>query len=187
MDPEQTLTDDEMKQLKNMGPLTDYQKTSLEYDAMEDVWQERSDNANEGKKFISMSIESAKLEKLKSCPMVEAQKEALKIMEAARKDLIDGLMNQAKDKVDDTIKKNEEEAEKKAEEEAEKEEKKDKNKNDKVNGDGNQSQPLDSKAAKDLQESAAKQDKIKSEIKNAINKLNLPEDDTKGIEVDNKV
>ena len=40
------LTEEEMKRLENMGPLTDYQKGAIEYGAMEQVWLQRIDRGS---------------------------------------------------------------------------------------------------------------------------------------------
>ncbi|BCN29602.1 hypothetical protein [Anaeromicropila herbilytica] len=104
MDPNQTLTDDEMNQLKQMGPLTEYQKNAIEYDAMQQIWQKRADDAlneraNEGK-----SIEAIKLGRLKTHEMLDCQKEAADIIDKVNKEILGDLYKEAKDKLDDKIK-----------------------------------------------------------------------------------
>lgn len=170
------MTKEDYKQLKNIGPLTDYQKEAVKTDAMEYIWQKRVDNAANGIHSIDMTITGLKLEKLKTHPMVDAQKEASDIIESATNDIISTLIQQAKDKVDDTIETNKEKTEKQQEEKDKKD--KEAGKADNVN----HSTDI-TKTAMDQSD----QQKLIDNIKQAADKQKMLEDDIKGIVVDEKV
>ncbi len=116
------LTEEEQRKLSSMGPLTEYQKTALQYDAMTKIWEDRIDNLNNGISNVTKSIISIKLELLKTHPMVDAQKEAAKILEAAVKETLGMLVDDAKDKVIEEQEKQAEEVKKKQEKKQEEEE-----------------------------------------------------------------
>lgn len=173
MDPFSTLTEDEKIQLSNIGKLTEYQKSALEYYTMEDVWQERFDNASKGMVNEGQSIIAIKLELLKSHPMTDAQKEAAKIMEAANKEVLATILQQAKEHIDEKMEEEKEAAKKQAEE---LDEKKIKDKD-----------PSVEKTRKDMneiQEFDSEQEKMHTELKHVIEKMNVIEEDLKGIVVD---
>lgn len=173
MDPDATLSEDELERLSGMGPLTEYQKSALEYDTMEETWQERYDNAKKGKVFEGQSIVAIKLALLKSHPMTDAQKEAAKIMEAANQEVVNTILQQAKDNIDDDIEKKKEEAEKEAKEQEEKEASSEDKELEKVN-----------KRIELIQEADKDQEKLQTDLKNIIDKMKIMDEDVKGILVD---
>lgn len=172
-DPFAILTEEEMNQLNNIKELTEYQKSALEYDTMEEVWQERFDNASKGIVNEGQSIIAIKLALLKSHPMTDAQIEAAKIMEAANKELAAIILQQAKEHVDEKLAEEKEAARKKAEELEEEEAKGKDNGVNKVK-----------KEINELQESDSEQDKLQTELTNVIEKMKAIEEDLKGIIVD---
>ncbi len=173
MDPFATLTEDEMNQLSNIKELTEYQKSALEYDTMEETWQERFDNASKGIVNEGQSIIAIKLELLKSHPMTDAQIEAAKIMEAANKEVVATILQQTKENIDEKLKEEKEAAEKQAEELEEKEAK------DKEYGLNKVKKDI-----KEIQESDSEQEKLHTELINVIEKMKAIEEDLKGILVD---
>jgi len=176
MDGAQTLSDDEMEQLKNMGPLTDYQKAALEYDSMEEVWQQRVDDAKQGIASEGQTIVGIKLALLKSHPMTEAQKEAAKIMEAANKDVIGMIIQQAKDHTDEEMDKNVEKAEKQAEKQ-----------DDSVSEKEDTDQSKEISNTEQLQQADKDKDKLLTDLKNIIKKQNIIEEDIKGLILDEQI
>lgn len=84
--------------------------------------------AREEAKARNMAVEDIMVERLKSHGMVDAQKEADDIMEAAGKEILSEIMNEAKDQVDEKLEEEKEKAEelkqKKEEEQERLEEKK---------------------------------------------------------------
>lgn len=116
------LTAKELARLGEMPPMTSYQKTILHLDEMEDAWKKRYDDAGKEVKMIHQGIEESKVERLKSSPMVTAQKASEKILEEASKEVIGMLKQDAIDHIDEKleeIKKKAEEIEKKKEEQEE--------------------------------------------------------------------
>lgn len=67
------LSEDQMTQLKEMGPLTEYQKSALQYDSMQQIWQQRVDDAQAGITNEAKTITAINLDRLKKHPMVDAQ------------------------------------------------------------------------------------------------------------------
>ena len=96
-----SVTEEDMEKLENMGPLTDYQRDSLELDAAKEVWQNLKEDAIAAHKGESSKIQGINLERLKSDPMVGAQKEAQAIKDAAKDSIIAMLREEAKDKIDE--------------------------------------------------------------------------------------
>lgn len=116
---DEVLTEEEQKKLSSMGPLTEYQKAALQYDSMAKTLEKRMDDLKKGIVNDSKSIISIKLELLKTHPMVDAQKEAVKILEAATRETMGRIIDEAKDKFDEEQEKQAEEAKKKQKEEQE--------------------------------------------------------------------
>lgn len=210
------LTDEELERLNNMGPLTEYQKTALEYDSIAKEWQKRSDAAVEVIKIQQNTKTAVKLERLKSDPMVDAKKTAEEILEEASEEVVGMLTDEAKDHVDEVVKENnekiEENQEKKAEQQAEKlkAELEDKMEEilreklqDKTDGNNeekekhateeylamNYGSDLINKATdmSKLQRADNDQKKLQSDIKIIMVEQKLLEDDLKGVEVDEKI
>lgn len=173
MHPFATLTEDEMNQLSNIKELTEYQKSALEYDTMEEVWQERFNNASMGIVNEGQSIISIKLELLKSHPMTDAQIEAAKIMEAANKEVVATILQQAKEYIDEKLEEEKEAAKKQAEELEEKEPK-----------DKDYDLKEVKKDIKEIQEADSEQEKLQTELTKVIEKMKAIEEDLKGILVD---
>ncbi len=127
-------------------------------------------------------IRGTRLERLKKDPMVGAGKQAEKIMEAASKEIVGMLMDEAKDHIDEEMAEKTEEAEKKAEEEKEQEEKLEKLKEKK------EEQEELTEAIADLAQDTVQLDDVKTdiqqEIKDMVTKMKLLEEDIKGAAVD---
>lgn len=161
------LTDDEYEQLKNMGSLTDYQKEALKFDAMQKLWQEKVDDAAKDYSDIFYTLNGIALERLKTHPMVDAQKEAEKIIESAIKEAIGTLVQEGKENVDEKIDENKEKAEKEQDK--------------KAAADDNTDKAGLSEAEQ------TNQIKLADEIKSFVQKQNMLEEDLKGIVVDEVV
>lgn len=79
--------------------------------------------AREEAKARNMAVEDIMVERLKSHGMVDAQKEADDIMEAAGKEILSEMMNEAKDQVDEKLEEEKEKAEELKEKKEEEQEK----------------------------------------------------------------
>lgn len=113
-------------------PLTEYQKRCMAIDDHQSIYEKRNDVIEDQIAAYNGSVRAIKLERLKFHEMESAQKKAEKVMEAAGKEVIGMLMEEAKDHVDEEMEEKKEEAEEKAEEKAEQEEKIEDRKEDKV-------------------------------------------------------
>jgi len=162
----QQLTSDDITQLSNMGPITDYQKYTIEFDKMQYEWQKRINKYNSELLSANYAITGIKLAKLKTHPMVDARNEAIHILETASNQVIDQMTQQMKENIDDNMKEMEEDAKKQQEANP--------------NNDPSHLDQLSSSIPTDLF----------SFIDNLIRiakKLNVPEEEIKGIVVDEEL
>ncbi len=192
---EDKLTEDEQKQLESMGSLTDYQKAALKNDSMKEVWKSRINSASNGIMGISQSITGISLEKLKSHPMVDAQKEAMKIIEDASKEVVNSLLQQGKEEIDKKMDDNKEKVRKEQEKNQEEKEQLAKSKKASqsqqattdtgcIDTQSAGTQDIDTQKIADLQ-----QDHIQllDNLKHYADKNSLTLDDLKGIAVDEQI
>ena len=119
------LTDEEQERLAEIHAqgLTEYQERCMNIDKEQENFELEVDKIKTQIQAYSNAITSTKLERLKYHDMVDAQEKAEDLMDAASKEAIGLLMDEAKDHVDEELEEQVEEAKKKAEEKAEKEEK----------------------------------------------------------------
>ncbi len=147
--------------------------TLKEYDKMQKVWEMRVEEANAGITGENRAIESVKLAKLKTHPMIDAQIEEENILEEATKDITEMILADVKDQVDESIRKKQKVAEEMAENEKAEE---------------HRSEPAtktaEPKDAKKLQDAEEQQNRLKTEIKNILKKNKVTEEDIKGLLMD---
>ena len=119
------LTDEEQERLAQIHEegLTEYQERCMKIDGQQGRYESEIDKLQTQIQEYNRSIKAIKQERLKYHEMVDAQKKADKVLEAASREVIGLLMDEAKDHVDEELEEQVEEAKKKAEEKAEKEEK----------------------------------------------------------------
>ncbi|MDD6306687.1 MAG: HD-GYP domain protein [Clostridiales bacterium] len=103
-------------------PLTEYQQRALQLNGRSGVVRKEMNDIGEKMQIEVQNVKSILLEKLKSDPMVDAQKAAASINEAANEKIIGMLVQEATDYIDEQLEEAEEKAEKKAEKDEEKEE-----------------------------------------------------------------
>lgn len=117
---DETLTEDEVMRLRDMdtSQLTEYQKRALELNSRAGVYKDELQKANLKMEGALSDIRSIQLERLKSHAMADADKQAEQILEAAGKEIIADITNDAQENIEEK----QEEADKKAEKEAEKKE-----------------------------------------------------------------
>jgi hypothetical protein len=118
----ESLTEEEQTRLEQMGPLTEYQKSALALSGMEQLWLTKLEQAENGYFNDEKAIIGIKLERLKTHPMVDAQKEAISIIEEASRQVINMLTEEMRQEFDDKLKEMMEDAKKKREENQEKKE-----------------------------------------------------------------
>lgn len=131
------------------------------------------------------------LERLKSAPMVEATEDADKILEAANKEIIGMLKDEAKEHIDEENEKRTEEAEEKAEKEKEEEErieamKAKKEEREEKEGASPETDHITA-ASKHMVKIAETDEKVQQELQNIVNQMKLDLEDLKGAAVDEGV
>ena len=180
-----SLTKDEQKRITELNEegLTDYQKRQREWDAEKNHFQKDIDKNKEEMLVENAIIRGVKLERLKSAPMVKAQKEADAILDAASKEVIGMIMEEAKDTMDEKSKEEQEKAEKleerREEQEAFIEKQKEKRKETE--------ELLENMPMEELVHMGQLKDEIKQEIKNIVSEMKLVAEDIKGALVDESV
>ena len=119
---------EEIERLKELQsqPLTEYQKKSLMINAGKDSVYNELDRNETKAMSLTMSINDAKTEQLKSQDMLKAQDAADSILEAAEKDIYGSLINEGKNNIDDKQQEDKEKAEEAQEKKEEREEQTDK-------------------------------------------------------------
>lgn len=173
------------QQYKNTNGITDgsTDQTLIEYDYMQGVWEQRVEEAKAGIAGENQAMESIKLSRLKSHPMVDAQEQEEDILEASAKEIMGILLSEAKDHIDEEQEQNKKEAEA-AKEQAE--EAKARN-TEKTGNPESASVQQTARVAEKLNEADSEQDKLMTELKKVIEKNKLPEEDSKGILLDEQV
>ena len=208
-----TFTDEERERLAEIHKqgLTEYQERCMKLDGRQgnlevDNWKVRKEI-----RAYNSAVTTTKLERLKYHEMVDAQKNADKVLEAASKEVIGLLMDEAKDHVDEELEEQVEEAKKEAEEKAEKEEKieerKEKKEELEARIDEAQAERAEQEARRREAEERSREDAdlldsmleagmggigatkadVKAAIKEMLHKMKLLEEDLKGSIVDDKV
>lgn len=119
-----SLTEEDTERLKEIGEegLTEYQERSLELGAGGEPYKEIIKNAEKGIIEENAIIRGVKIEQLKSTAMIDAVKEAEIIEDAASKEIVGMLIEEAKEHVDEELKEEIEAAKEKAKEKAKEEE-----------------------------------------------------------------
>ncbi|MBD5452978.1 MAG: hypothetical protein HDR30_01450 [Lachnospiraceae bacterium] len=102
---------------------TPYQQRAMEIMEKADFFQKNIDDAQIDLMSEDIAIRTVKIERLKEHGMVDAQKEADEINEAASKEFVSALIGEAQDHIDEKIEEKKEEAKEKAEEKEKQEEK----------------------------------------------------------------
>ena len=201
-------TEEEEALLKEMEgvPLTEYQERCLKIDEYQKTYETRNDVIKDQIAAYNGSIRATRLERLKFREMEKAQKKAEEVMEAAGKEIIGMLMEEAKDHVDEEMEETKEEAEEKAEEEASQEEKIEERKEDTAELEQRIDEAhRENEAREELRREAEERSRedavllgdimeagmgtgslsdVKFDVKNMLHKMKLLEEDLKGSIVD---
>ncbi len=187
LDPNQNLTEEEYQQLEQMGDLTEYQKTALEIDTQLQVLEEKRQAALNGYESMGKGIIDTQIEELKTHPMVDAQKQAGKIMKDAAEEAAFSLIQEAKDHIDEEMEKKKEQIEKLQKEKEEDKEKLEQKKTKKKE-DTKRLEELKQNSNNSYLESQVnkpkEQNRVTKEIKAMVKKQKLLEEDLMGIKVD---
>ena len=182
------LTEEEAKRLSQIEAdgMTEYQQRSLELRESRGRYEADLAKARNGAYAENASITSTKIDRLKRHTMVDAQENAEDIMEAAGKEIVGMLVDEAKDHVDEEMEEKKETAEEKAEKEEEEEEKIEKakeSKEEKEEFSEDVSEQIGD-MSKAMTEMDNTMDDVQREIKKMMDEMKLLEEDLKGAAVD---
>lgn len=205
------LTEEEQEkvaQLENKKDrLTEYQERCLDIDAFQLTYERRNQQIDQELAGCYGSIRATKQERLKYHEMVNAQNKADKVMDAAGKEILGMLVEEAKDHVDEELEEPREEAKEEAEEKAEEEERieerEEKQEELEAQVDAAHDRSEEQEAVRREVQERSREDadlletmmeagmgnvgnvsEVQSEIKNMIHKMKLLEEDLKGSTVD---
>ncbi len=173
---------DRVSKLESEG-LTEYQKRQREWDAEKKHFQKDMDKNNEEIFVENAIIRGTKLERLKSSPMVKAQKEAKEILDTASKEIINMVMEETKDTIEEKSKEEQEKAEKLEEKQEEKEAfiEKQKDKRDETE------EILENMPMEEMIHMGQLKDEIKQEVQKIVSEMKLVAEDIKGAVVDKNI
>ncbi len=172
---------EKIEEIKKNG-LTEYQTRSLEMKNGGGLYE---DEIAEAEKIIKMEtavISSIKLERLKKDPMVEAQKNAKEIIDAARDEILGMLIDEGKDHIDEEMEEKKEAAEKAEEKKEEQEEKAEKK--DEKEAQEEQFREQIQASTELMTKSDELLDDVQRKVKKILDEMKLLEEDLKGAAVD---
>lgn len=160
--------------------LTDYQQQQLGLDDLKYSNQKVLDENNQQIVEESAIIRGTKLERLKSAPMVKAQKEAEEIEKAASEEIIGMVVEESKEHIDEEMEKKKEQAEKLEEKKEEQEELIEKQKEKREE----QEELLDNMPTDEIISLDQNKSDVQKEVQNIVDKMKLVAEDIKGALVD---
>lgn len=165
--------------------LTDYQKISLEFKGYEEPYYTATKEARAEIYEHNAIIRATENERLKSSPMLEAQKEADSVLDEANKDIVGIVVDAAKEHIEDEQEKAKEKAKAEKEKEEEVQEKIDSAKAKRKEQEELTEDIVEN--AQTLTNMTNKMESAQQEVKDLMNKLKLVEEDVKGAKVDKGV
>lgn len=184
----QPLTDEEKERLAQIeeNGLTEYQQRSMELKESRGRYEADLAKARDGAYSENASITTIQIDRLKSHAMIDAQEDAEDLMEAASKEIVGMLVDEAKDHIDEEMEEKKEAAEEKAEKEEEEEEKIEKARASKEEKEEFSEDVAEqaSDMTKALTEMDSTMDDVQREIKKLMDEMKLLEEDLKGAAVD---
>lgn len=181
---------EEIERLKELQsqPLTEYQKKALMINAGKDSIYDEIDRNETKAMCLTMSINDAKTDKLKSQDMIKAQDAADSILDAAEKDIYGNLINEGKSNIDDKLeedKEKAEEAEKKKEERKEQVDKaKERREEEQAIIEGETETEKLEQSISVTDEKTNNMEEAQSKVNQIMKKNNMINEDIKGIEID---
>lgn len=114
-----SLTSEEMKKLSEMGEASEYQKAALEYYKQIDYFEGRIESVKVAVEQCNKSLTDISINRLKDNGMVDAVKEADKILANANREIMQMAVDEAVDTIDEKQEEVEDKADKAKEEKAE--------------------------------------------------------------------
>lgn len=184
-----TLTEEEQKRLEEIGrqERTEYQSQVLSMDEAKDYYR---DIIEKNEKEIGMEnaiIRGIGLERLKSDPMLDAQKEAAAIREAANEEIIGMLVEESREHIDEEQEEREEKAEEIKEKKEELEELIEKRRDESEEAKKRAEELAEDMPTKEYMELEQMRTNVQKEVQDIVDKMNLVAEDIKGSLVDDKL
>ncbi len=179
------MTKEEMEYVSRLEAegLTEYQQRQLDFDKEKKVYEEQYAECFQNIRIEVATISATKLERLKHSPMVNAQKQAEQIEQAASDEILGMLVEEGKEQIDEKQEENKEKAEAIEKQREEQEE-------------FIEAQREKNKEAKELIEEvpvdemlSLEQTKtdVQREVQNIVDKMKLVVEDIKGCVVDENI
>lgn len=183
-DSQITLTEDDYKELERIkkAGLSEYQERSLEIRGYEGPAKDTIYHNNLEIRTENAIITATELERLKSHAMLDAEEQAEDIMDAATKEIMGMLVDEAKEHIDDEFEEKIEDAKEKAEKKEELEERVEKARDEKKEKEKITEEILE--GAADVSKNTTELENAGQEIKDMMSKMKLIEEDIKGAVVD---
>lgn len=203
----EALTEDEQKRLEELfgQPLTEYQERALELNERAGVCKKDIAQADLQMRDADNDVRSIQRERLKSDPMLKAQKQAEAIKESANNEIIGMLVEEATEHIDEVMEDAQEKAEETANEKEEREEHleelKEQRKLQEAVAEGtkqaveearaeqrrNDAPDIQMKEMLDITTGSSKVDEVQNELDEIKNNMKLLAADLKGIKVDEEI
>ena len=184
------MTKEEMQRYDEIkGQLTDYQKIALEAYKERDHYTKQVGKAEIKIQAINQAIRQIKIDRPASQVMQDAQRNKEDLMEAASKEIQGMLMEDAKDKIDETAEEIQEAAEKREEKKEELEERLEAVKEDKEETEEAAESAAETaqEMAKQIIDSDALNTSVDEEVKKKMEELQKHLEELKGIVIDTNV
>lgn len=183
-DSQITLTEDDYKELERIKKtgLSDYQERSMEIRGYEGPAKDTIYQNNLEIRTENAVITATEIERLKTHPMVDAQKQADAIMDETSKEIVGMLVDEAKEHIDEEADKEKEKAEAEKEKVEELQERIDAAKEKKKENEELTEDILEGVA--DATQTSTDVNAAQQQVKDMMNKMKLIEDDIKGAAVD---
>jgi len=178
------LTEDDYRELERIkkSGLTEYQERSLEILGYEGQAKDTIYHNNLEIQTENAIISATEIERVKSHAMLDAQEQAEVIMDAASKEIVGMLIDEAKDHIDDEFEEEIDKAKEKAAEKKELEERIEKIREEKKDKEEITEDILE--GAADVSKNTTELENAQQEIKDMMSKMKLIEEDIKGSAVD---
>lgn len=184
-----TLTKEEQSRLEAISgqERTEYQRQVLEMDETKDCFRDIIEKNDREIRTENAVIRGIGLERLKNEPMLEAQKEADAITEAANREMLGMLVAEGKEHIDEEQDEREEQAEESKEKKEELEELLEKRKEESEEAKKRTEEFQDSMPTQEYMELEQKKTDVQKEVQDIVDKMNLVAEDIKGSMVDGRL
>lgn len=170
------LSEEELERVANLGPLTDYQRESLSYAAVEDEYRKELEAAKNVMLGESRSVEATKRGLLgRKYDMTDAARSSGEMQKRASKEIAGMIYAEAKEHIDEEFKKLQEEAKKAADKKKAEEEATEKTK---------EAKQKIQEQEEAIREGAKNQEVVMQELKKIAEDQKLLEEDMHGIVID---